>query len=133
MKKRSEDLLICVGYNCLSATLCYILLETTYYFFHVEAFVSPIVSLPGYPESMMSLIVGLPVLMQSTCSSLICIKFRPQSSKEREYVMHSLKVSQFMARAARLNEAFSVVKRVPMIRPSVPAAGLTPWPVMSLR
>lgn len=90
MKKRSEDLLICVGYNCLSATLCYILLETTYYFFHVEAFVSPIVSLPGYPESMMSLIVGLPVLMQSTCSSLICIKFRPQSSKEREYVMHSL-------------------------------------------
>ncbi|RZC63855.1 hypothetical protein C5167_025598 [Papaver somniferum] len=43
------------------------------------------------------------------------------------------KVSQFMARAARLNEAFSVVKHVPMIRPSVPAAGLTPWPVMSLR
>uniref|UniRef100_A0A5B6ZI53 Putative Actin-binding LIM protein 1 n=1 Tax=Davidia involucrata TaxID=16924 RepID=A0A5B6ZI53_DAVIN len=43
------------------------------------------------------------------------------------------KVSQFMSRAARLNEAFSVVKRVPIIRPSLPAAGLTPWPVMSLR
>ncbi|KAA8521106.1 hypothetical protein F0562_011741 [Nyssa sinensis] len=43
------------------------------------------------------------------------------------------KVSQFMSRAARLNEAFSVVKRVPVIRPSLPAAGVTPWPVMSLR
>ena len=43
------------------------------------------------------------------------------------------KVSQFMTRAARLNEAFSVVKRVPIIRPSLPTAGVTPWPVMSLR
>ncbi|KAJ4952104.1 hypothetical protein NE237_028936 [Protea cynaroides] len=43
------------------------------------------------------------------------------------------KVSQFMVRAARLNEAFSVVRRVPIIRPSLPAAGVTPWPVMSLR
>ncbi|KAF8405648.1 hypothetical protein HHK36_007724 [Tetracentron sinense] len=43
------------------------------------------------------------------------------------------KVSQFMTRAARLNEAFSVVRRVPIIRPSLPAVGVTPWPVMSLR
>lgn len=43
------------------------------------------------------------------------------------------KVSQFMSRAARLNEAFSVVRRVPIIRPSLPAAGVTPWPVISLR
>ncbi|XP_042496031.1 uncharacterized protein LOC122075168 [Macadamia integrifolia] len=43
------------------------------------------------------------------------------------------KVSQFMVRAARLNEAFSVVRRVPIVRPSLPAAGMTPWPVMSLR
>ncbi|XP_076960473.1 uncharacterized protein LOC143636872 [Bidens hawaiensis] len=43
------------------------------------------------------------------------------------------KVSQVMSRAARLNEAFSVVKRVPIIRPSLPAAGITPWPVMALR
>ncbi|XP_042476504.1 uncharacterized protein LOC122058101 [Macadamia integrifolia] len=44
------------------------------------------------------------------------------------------KVSQFMVRAARLNEAFSVVRRVPItLRPSLPAAGVTPWPVMSLR
>ncbi|CAA0809831.1 Unknown protein [Striga hermonthica] len=44
------------------------------------------------------------------------------------------KVSQVMSRAARLNEAFSIVKRVPMIRPSLPAVGSTnTWPVMSLR
>ena len=43
------------------------------------------------------------------------------------------KVSQFMSRAARLNEAFSVVRRVPVIRPSLPAPVVAPWPVMSLR
>lgn len=41
-------------------------------------------------------------------------------------------VSQFMTRAARLNEAFSAVKRVPLIRPSLPAAGnVASWPIMS--
>lgn len=43
------------------------------------------------------------------------------------------KVSQFMTRVVRLNEAFSVVRRVPIIRPSLPASGINPWPVMSLR
>ncbi|MQL83390.1 hypothetical protein Taro_015912 [Colocasia esculenta] len=43
------------------------------------------------------------------------------------------KVSHFMVRAARLNEAFSVVKRVPMIRSTLPTAGVTPWPVLALR
>ena len=44
------------------------------------------------------------------------------------------KVSQIMVRVARLNEAFSVVKRVPIIRSSLPGAGgVTPWPVMGLR
>ncbi|KAJ9129345.1 hypothetical protein P3X46_033866 [Hevea brasiliensis] len=43
------------------------------------------------------------------------------------------KVSQFTSRAARLNEAFSVVRRVPIVRPLLPAAGLNSWPVMTLR
>ncbi|GER27605.1 pentatricopeptide repeat (PPR) superfamily protein [Striga asiatica] len=44
------------------------------------------------------------------------------------------KVSQVMSRAARLNEAFSIVRRVPVIRPSLPAVGsTTTWPIMSLR
>lgn len=42
-------------------------------------------------------------------------------------------VSQFTNRAARLNEAFSIVKRVPLIRPQLPAAGDTVWPLMTLR
>ncbi|KAG6431932.1 hypothetical protein SASPL_103504 [Salvia splendens] len=44
------------------------------------------------------------------------------------------KASQVMSRAARLNEAFSVVKLVPVIRPALPAVGSTSsWSVMSLR
>ncbi|KAK9069486.1 hypothetical protein SSX86_011390 [Deinandra increscens subsp. villosa] len=43
------------------------------------------------------------------------------------------KVSQVMSRVARLNEAFSVVKRVPVIRPPLPATRIAPWPVMALR
>lgn len=43
------------------------------------------------------------------------------------------KVSQVMSRAARLNEAFSIVKRVPIVRPALPAVGTNPWPAMSLR
>ncbi|KAL3513340.1 hypothetical protein ACH5RR_026057 [Cinchona calisaya] len=52
---------------------------------------------------------------------------------ELKVTMDDKKISQFMTRAARLNEAFSVVKRVPVVRPSIPAVGVTPWPVMSLR
>ncbi|XP_073020873.1 uncharacterized protein [Primulina eburnea] len=41
------------------------------------------------------------------------------------------KASQVMSRANRLNEAFWVVKRVPVIRPSLHAYGVTTWPVMA--
>ncbi|KAJ7982663.1 Transmembrane protein [Quillaja saponaria] len=58
---------------------------------------------------------------------------RKTQSLQLKVTMDDKKVSQFMSRAARLNEAFSVVRRVPIIRPSLPAAGVTPWPVMSLR
>ncbi|GAB2232288.1 hypothetical protein Droror1_Dr00011320 [Drosera rotundifolia] len=44
------------------------------------------------------------------------------------------KVSQLISHAARLNEAFSVVRRVPVIRPALPSQpGVAPWPVLSLR
>jgi len=58
---------------------------------------------------------------------------RKSQSLQLKVTMDDKKVSQFMSRAARLNEAFSVVKRVPVIRPALPAPGVTPWPVMSLR
>nr|XP_016472874.1 PREDICTED: uncharacterized protein LOC107794850 isoform X1 [Nicotiana tabacum] len=53
-------------------------------------------------------------------------------SLELKVTVDDKKVSQFMSRAARLNEAFSVVKRVPVIRPQLPAPGISPWPVVSL-
>lgn len=43
------------------------------------------------------------------------------------------RVAQFMSRAARLNEAISIVKRVPVIRPALPAVGITQWPATSMR
>jgi hypothetical protein len=53
---------------------------------------------------------------------------------ELKLAVDDKKVSQFMNRVARLNEAFSVGRRVPIIRSSLPAAGLNPsWPVISLR
>lgn len=54
-------------------------------------------------------------------------------SLKLKVTMDDKKVSQFMSRAARLNEAFSVVRRVPVIRPALPAPGMTPWVVMSMR
>ncbi|KAE8734561.1 O-acyltransferase WSD1-like [Hibiscus syriacus] len=59
---------------------------------------------------------------------------RKSSSLQLKVTMDDKKVSQFMTRAARLNESFSVVRRVPIIRPSLPTStGVNPWPVMSLR
>ncbi|XP_010539229.1 PREDICTED: ATG8-interacting protein 2-like [Tarenaya hassleriana] len=43
------------------------------------------------------------------------------------------KVSRVMSQAARLNEAFTEVRRVPVIRPALPSPGANPWPVLSLR
>ncbi|XP_050106875.1 uncharacterized protein LOC126586198 [Malus sylvestris] len=58
---------------------------------------------------------------------------RKSQSLQLKVTLDDKKVSQFMSRAVRLNEAFSVVKRVPIMRPSLPAAGINPWPVMGLR
>ncbi|XP_021903429.1 uncharacterized protein LOC110818759 isoform X1 [Carica papaya] len=58
---------------------------------------------------------------------------RKTRSLQLNVTMDDKKVSQFMSRAVRLNEAFSVVRRVPIIRPALPAAGVNTWPVMSLR
>lgn len=43
------------------------------------------------------------------------------------------KVSRVMSQAARLNEAFTEVRRVPVIRPALPSPSANPWPVLSLR
>ncbi|KAG6503335.1 hypothetical protein ZIOFF_035646 [Zingiber officinale] len=42
------------------------------------------------------------------------------------------KASQLKVHATRLNEAFSMIRRAPIIRPSLTSGGLTPWSVVSL-
>ncbi|XP_074272640.1 uncharacterized protein LOC141596398 isoform X2 [Silene latifolia] len=54
---------------------------------------------------------------------------RKSMSVQVNVTVHDKLTSQ----AARLNEAFSVVKRIPIIRPALPAPGMASWPVMSLR
>ncbi|XP_044475987.1 uncharacterized protein LOC123203614 [Mangifera indica] len=59
---------------------------------------------------------------------------RKSKGLQLKVTLDDKKVSQFMSRAARLNEAFSVVRRAPIARPALPASGVNPWPAMiSLR
>ncbi|XP_015888527.2 uncharacterized protein LOC107423470 [Ziziphus jujuba] len=83
---------------------------------------------PVWTFSVAAAVMGLVILGRK----LYKMKRKTQSL-QLKVTMDDKKVSQFMSRAARLNEAFSVVRRVPIVRPSLPAAGVTPWPVMSLR
>ncbi|CAK9313986.1 unnamed protein product [Citrullus colocynthis] len=57
---------------------------------------------------------------------------RKSQSLRLKVILDEKKGSQFMSRAARLNKAFSVVRRVPIVRPALPAAGINPWPAMSM-
>ncbi|CAK9316695.1 unnamed protein product [Citrullus colocynthis] len=57
---------------------------------------------------------------------------RKSQSLHLKVILDEKKGFPFMSRAARLNEAFSVVRRVPIVRPALPAAGINPWPAMSL-
>ncbi|XP_038893213.1 uncharacterized protein LOC120082064 [Benincasa hispida] len=57
---------------------------------------------------------------------------RKSQSLHLKVILDEKKGSPLMSQAARLNEAFSVVKRVPIVRPALPAAGINPWPAMSL-
>ncbi|KAK4860148.1 hypothetical protein QYF36_018147 [Acer negundo] len=79
-------------------------------------------------EIIIAAVMGLVILGRK----LYKIK-RKTRSLELKVTLDDKKVSQFMSRAARLNEAFSVVRRVPIIRPALPAPGVNSWPVMSLR
>ena len=73
---------------------------------------------------LLKLLIKIPALVSILISIRIC---------EFHSDLFLQKVSQFMSRAARLNEAFSVVRRVPIVRPLLPATGVNSWPVMTLR
>ncbi|CAO2182120.1 unnamed protein product [Urochloa humidicola] len=40
------------------------------------------------------------------------------------------KASQFKSQASRLNESTAMLRRAPIIKPMLPANGVTPWPVL---
>ncbi|KAK1276449.1 hypothetical protein QJS04_geneDACA009930 [Acorus gramineus] len=83
---------------------------------------------PVWSFSIAAAVIGLAVLGRR----LYRMKSKSRSIAVKVTV-DDKKVSQFMVRAARLNEAFSVVRRVPIVRAQLPAGGVTPWPVMSMR
>ncbi|KAF5727080.1 hypothetical protein HS088_TW22G00767 [Tripterygium wilfordii] len=83
---------------------------------------------PVWTFSMAAAVMGFVILSRR----LYKMK-RKSRSLEIKVTMDDKKVSQFMTRAARLNEAFSVVRRVPILRPTMPAAGVNPWPAMISR
>uniref|UniRef100_A0A0D9V8P1 Uncharacterized protein n=1 Tax=Leersia perrieri TaxID=77586 RepID=A0A0D9V8P1_9ORYZ len=45
-------------------------------------------------------------------------------------VLDDKKASQFKTQASRLNESFPMVRRAPIMKPLLPANGVTPWPVL---
>ncbi|GAV80882.1 hypothetical protein CFOL_v3_24341 [Cephalotus follicularis] len=83
---------------------------------------------PIWTFSMAAAVMGMVILGQR----LYKMK-RKSRSLELKVAVDDKRVSQFMSRAARLNEAFSVVRRVPLVRPALQLSGVNPWPVMSLR
>lgn len=83
---------------------------------------------PVWSFSMAAALIGFVILGRR----LYKMKHKTRSL-QLKVAVDDKKVSQVMGRAARLNEAFSVVRRVPIVRPLLPAAGLNSWPVVSLR
>jgi len=45
-------------------------------------------------------------------------------------VLDEKKASQFRGQASRLNEPTTMLRRAPIIKPMLPANGVTPWPVL---
>ncbi|KAF9608516.1 hypothetical protein IFM89_009882 [Coptis chinensis] len=83
---------------------------------------------PGWTISIAAAVMGIVILRRR----LHRMKKKNQSIALK-LTVDDKKVSQLMNRSTRLNEAFSVVRNVPMIRPLLPSPGLTPWPILNLR
>lgn len=45
-------------------------------------------------------------------------------------VLDEKKVSQFKGQSSRLNGSMTMVRRTPIVKPMLPANGVTPWPVL---
>ncbi|ESQ38558.1 hypothetical protein EUTSA_v10028826mg [Eutrema salsugineum] len=77
------------------------------------------------------------VSMAAAVMGLVLLGRRLYNMKKKAQRFHlkvtidDKKVSRVMSQAARLNEVFTEVRRVPVIRPALPSPGA--WPVLSLR
>ncbi|KAK9110831.1 hypothetical protein Sjap_018891 [Stephania japonica] len=63
---------------------------------------------------------------------IVLLRRRLQKMKPKSRSLQ-VKLSFDEKTVSRFNEAISVVRRVPIIRPSLPAAGLSPWPMITSR
>jgi hypothetical protein len=84
---------------------------------------------PVWSMSVAAAVLGFVILGRR----LHMMKKKSRSLQLKITVADKQKASQLMSKAARLNESFSVVKRVPVIRPSMPPSGATTWLIMNLR
>ncbi|XP_045825103.1 uncharacterized protein LOC123917441 isoform X1 [Trifolium pratense] len=96
----------------------------------LKHWVSPFATIP-LPLSVAAAAAFLGLLILGR--RLYKMKRKTQTLKLNLALDDKQKVSQLMGRVARLNEAFSVVRRVPIVRPSLPASTITLRPVMSMR
>ncbi|CAH9112430.1 unnamed protein product [Cuscuta epithymum] len=78
--------------------------------------------------------LGLAFLGQRLMYKMMVNKKKKKKVKNLELniTVDDKKVSQFMSGTTRLSEAFSMVKRVPVIRSQLPAAAVIPWPIIAL-
>lgn len=81
---------------------------------------------PVWTFSIAAAVMGL-ILLKRRLSRMS----RQSRSIPIKLTVEDKKVSQM--RAARLNEAFSVVRYVPIVRPLLPSSGATPWLVLNIR
>ncbi|XP_072965108.1 uncharacterized protein [Typha angustifolia] len=83
---------------------------------------------PVWSISIAAAMIGFAMLVKR----LYKMKQKSRSIPPLKISLDEKKESQFKARAARLNEAFSVVRRVPILRASLSASVLTPWPAVGI-
>ncbi|KAF3329357.1 hypothetical protein FCM35_KLT04688 [Carex littledalei] len=85
---------------------------------------------PVWSLSVVAAILGVVILGGKLVKSRD--QYKSRTPMPLKIVFDEKRATQLKTRASRLNEALSVVKRVPLIRASFPAGSMTLWPVHGL-
>ncbi|KAK9110908.1 hypothetical protein Scep_018427 [Stephania cephalantha] len=88
---------------------------------------------PVWSFSVAAAIVGIVILRRrlqkmKPKSRSLQVKLSFDEKNDMKFSLNS-----YVQTVSRFNEAISVVRRVPIIRPALPAAGLSPWPMITSR